>query len=137
MKFRLSPVIGIPLSILLFLSACALFSQVYTWLVPEPKKAAVVPPNAAPAAVVPVAPAKTAAPVAVAAVPGSNPAAPPAQATPAKLEGPVIETLELKGVDIGYSPNNFLVEKAGRYKIRLINKGSILHDVTFADGTPA
>ena len=30
MKFRLSPVIGIPLSILLFLSACALFSQVYT-----------------------------------------------------------------------------------------------------------
>ncbi len=135
MKFRVSPVIGIPLSILLFLSACALFSQVYTWLVPEPKKAAVSPPAAAPAAVVPVAPAKTSPPVAVAAVPVSNPAAPPAQATPAKLEGPVIETLELKGVDIGYSPNNFLVEKAGRYKIKLINKGTILHDVTFADGT--
>ena len=135
MKFRVSPVIGIPLSILLFLSACALFSQVYTWLMPEPRKAAVVPPSPAPATNAAVAPAKTAAPVAVAAVPVSNPAAPPAQATPAKVEGPVIDTLELKGVDIGYSPNNFLVEKAGRYKIRLINKGTIIHDVTFADGT--
>ena len=61
MKFRVSPVIGIPLSILLFLSACALFSQVYTWLMPEPRKAAVVPPSPAPATNAAVAPAKTAA----------------------------------------------------------------------------
>ncbi len=135
MKFRLSPMVGIPLAIAAFLFSCALFSQVYGWLVPTPKAtpapAAVVPPTPSP-----VAKAPTTTPIAVAAVPISNPANPPAQVTgTVKLEGPVVDTLIVSSVDFGFTPNNFLVEKPGRYKIRLVNKGTILHDIAFADGT--
>ena len=50
-------------------------------------------------------------------------------------QGAVLGTLEIKGIDIGFSPNFFNVDKAGRYIIKLVNTGSILHDISFPDGT--
>lgn len=52
-----------------------------------------------------------------------------------KVDGPVLGTIEIKGIDIGFTPNNVTVDKAGHYKIKLINTGTIIHDITFPDGT--
>lgn len=49
--------------------------------------------------------------------------------------GGSLETLEIKGIDIGFSPNFFNVAKPGTYTIKLHNTGSIVHDLTFPDGT--
>jgi nitrite reductase (NO-forming) len=64
-----------------------------------------------------------------------------AQATAATLlqpvapQGPVLGTLELAAIDLGFTPNFFNVDKPGRYTIKYVNKGQILHDVAFTDGT--
>ena len=41
----------------------------------------------------------------------------------------------MTGVDLGFKPSELLVDKAGAYEVKLINTGSILHDITFPDGT--
>lgn len=48
--------------------------------------------------------------------------------------GEVLDTLEIKGIDIGFTPNFFNVDKAGVYAIKFVNTGSIVHDITFPDG---
>ncbi len=49
--------------------------------------------------------------------------------------GSVLGTLEFTSVDLGFTPNFANVDKPGRYTFKLHNTGSILHDVTFPDGT--
>ncbi len=53
------------------------------------------------------------------------------QAQPA---GPVLGTLEIHGVDIGYKPTNLHVDKPGRYTVKFINDGAIVHDIVFPGG---
>jgi nitrite reductase (NO-forming) len=52
-----------------------------------------------------------------------------------KVDGPVLGTLTIKAIDIGFTPNNLIVDQPGRYKIQFVNTGSILHDIAFPDGT--
>ncbi len=68
--------------------------------------------------------------------PGSVAAASPTPAAgqPAAT-GEVLGTLAIESVDLGFKPNSFTVDKPGTYEVSLANSGSILHDVTFADGT--
>jgi nitrite reductase (NO-forming) len=75
-------------------------------------------------------------------VPGA-PAGGPALALPnqqgqvvqqAPAAAPVLGTLEIKGVDIGYEPKNVVVDKPGRYTVKFINAGAQQHDVIFPGG---
>ena len=68
----------------------------------------------------PVAPGASAAPVAS----GSNTGG-----------GGVLGTIELDAIDLAYEQPHVMVPAAGTYEIKLVNKGAIGHDVTFADGT--
>jgi nitrite reductase (NO-forming) len=54
---------------------------------------------------------------------------------PVAPEGPVLGTLDLTAVDLGFTPSFFNVDAPGRYTIRYTNHGQILHDVAFTDGT--
>jgi nitrite reductase (NO-forming) len=70
----------------------------------------------------------------------AEPSAPQAATAAAVLqpvapEGPVLGTLELTAIDLGFTPNFFNVDKPGRYTIKYVNNGQILHDVAFPDGT--
>ena len=47
----------------------------------------------------------------------------------------VLGTIELSAIDIAYEMPHVMVPKAGTYEVKLVNKGTISHDVTFADGT--
>jgi nitrite reductase (NO-forming) len=49
--------------------------------------------------------------------------------------GDVLGSLEITAVDLGFQPGSFTVAQPGKYEIRLSNTGSIIHDVTFPDGT--
>ena len=68
-----------------------------------------------------------------------TPAAPGASQAPAATEaagsGGVLGTIELDAIDIAYEQPHVMVPKAGKYEVKLVNKGTIGHDVTFADGT--
>ena len=69
-----------------------------------------------------------------------TPAAPAASQASAPSEAPgaaggVIGTIELDAIDIAYEQPHVMVPKAGRYEVKLVNKGTVGHDVTFADGT--
>lgn len=44
-------------------------------------------------------------------------------------------TIEIAGFDMGFKPAQIEVAQAGLYTVRFKNIGSIVHDVTFADGT--
>ena len=48
--------------------------------------------------------------------------------------GAVLGTVELSAIDIAYEPAHVVVPKAGKYEVKLVNKGTISHDITFADG---
>jgi len=48
--------------------------------------------------------------------------------------GEVLGTLEVVGIDIGFEPNTFTVDQAGAYEVKLVNQGTIVHDITFPDG---
>jgi nitrite reductase (NO-forming) len=64
--------------------------------------------------------------------------APAASRAPAAIQGPsgdVLGTLEVTAVDLGFKPATLSVDKVGAYEVKLINTGSILHDITFPDGT--
>jgi nitrite reductase (NO-forming) len=89
--------------------------------------------NAAAATAVPAASAAApAASPAAAASPATASAAPAASAT---ASGPVLGTLEVVAVDLGFQPNAFTVDAPGTYEVALKNTGTIAHDVTFPDGT--
>jgi nitrite reductase (NO-forming) len=49
--------------------------------------------------------------------------------------GPVLDTLTIEAVDIGYEPTNLTVAAPGRYTVKLVNTGNIVHDIAFPDGT--
>jgi nitrite reductase (NO-forming) len=66
-------------------------------------------------------------------------------AAPAAVQSPgtgadgsaVVGTIELAAVDIAYEQPHVMVPKAGAYEVKFVNKGTMGHDVTFADGTKA
>jgi len=67
-----------------------------------------------------------------------QPTTAPASQAPAASRAPsggVLGTLEVTGVDLGFEPANMIVDTAGDYEVKLVNTGSILHDITFPDGT--
>jgi nitrite reductase (NO-forming) len=58
--------------------------------------------------------------------------------TPASEPSPdhaTVGTIEIEAFDLGFTPAAMSVEKAGTYSVKLSNSGTIVHDVTFADGT--
>ncbi len=57
-----------------------------------------------------------------------------AAATPQPPAAEALGTLEVTGVDIGFEPATFTVDKPGAYEVKLVNKGTIVHDITFPDG---
>jgi nitrite reductase (NO-forming) len=65
-------------------------------------------------------------------------AVPAPSAEPAASQAPsgdVLGTLEVTAVDLGFQPSALIVDAAGAYEVKLVNTGTILHDMTFADGT--
>jgi nitrite reductase (NO-forming) len=62
-----------------------------------------------------------------------------AQSTDAQSQaqdnGPILGTLEIHGFELGFEPMNPTVEKPGRYTVKFINDGAIIHDIAFPDGT--
>ncbi len=44
-------------------------------------------------------------------------------------------TIEIESFDLGFKPAAISVPAAGSYEVKFVNTGSIMHDVTFADGT--
>jgi nitrite reductase (NO-forming) len=67
--------------------------------------------------------------------PSAAPSTAPSPAASQPASGDVLGTLEVHAVDLGFQPNNLTVDKPGAYEVKLINDGSIAHDLTFADGT--
>jgi len=58
--------------------------------------------------------------------------------TPAPSPSPpggVLGSLEISATDTAFQPSTFTVDQPGRYQVRLVNRGSLTHDVTFPDGT--
>ena len=49
--------------------------------------------------------------------------------------GDTLGTLEIHGFDIGFKPATLDVAEPGRYTVKLINDGAIIHDIAFEDGT--
>ena len=47
----------------------------------------------------------------------------------------VLGTIEVTAADLSFSPNQVTVAEAGRYAVKLVNTGSIQHNITFPDGT--
>ncbi len=54
---------------------------------------------------------------------------------PSAGSGEVLGEVAIESVDLGFSPSELLVDEPGAYLVKLSNTGSIIHDVTFADGT--
>jgi nitrite reductase (NO-forming) len=61
-----------------------------------------------------------------------GPTAAPASQPPS---GEVLGALEVTGFDLGFTPGAITVDAAGAYEVRLVNTGTILHDIAFPDGT--
>ena len=60
---------------------------------------------------------------------------------PAQAVGPttaaskqVLETLEIRAVDLAYQPSALTVAKPGRYVVKLLNTGQMPHNISFPDG---
>lgn len=66
--------------------------------------------------------------------PAAGSPAPAATGDPGTAGG-VLGSIELDAIDIAFEQPKVVVAKAGRYEVKLVNKGAIGHDVTFADGT--
>ena len=66
--------------------------------------------------------------------PAASPAASQAPAASQPPSGDVLGTLEVTGVDLGFKPATLSVDNVGAYEVKLVT-GSILHDITFPDGT--
>jgi len=67
--------------------------------------------------------------------PGAAASATPASPDGTPAPGQVLGTIELDAIDIAFKPNTLTVAQAGRYEVKLTNSGSIIHDITFDDGT--
>jgi nitrite reductase (NO-forming) len=65
---------------------------------------------------------------------GGGSAATPAPPAASQAPGEILGSLEVTGVDLGFQPNTLTVEAAGAYEVKLVNQGSIVHDITFPDG---
>jgi nitrite reductase (NO-forming) len=59
----------------------------------------------------------------------------PAVQQGAPVTGEVLGTIEVTGIDIGFTPNYIDLKAPGRYTVKFINDGVILHDIAFPDGT--
>ncbi len=49
----------------------------------------------------------------------------------------ILGTIEVTAADLSFDPANVTVDKAGKYEVKLTNKGAIFHNITFADGSAA
>ena len=75
--------------------------------------------------------------------PASAPASAPSAAQPSMpmgmpptgSTGPTTGKIEVEAFDLGFKPAALSVPAAGTYEVSFKNTGSILHDLTFADGT--
>src|SRR3990172_9561498 len=76
------------------------------------------------------APGQSAPPAAAAA-----PSAAASQTTTAAAGGAVLGTIAVEAFDLGFKPATITVDKAGTYEVTFKNTGSIIHNITFADGT--
>jgi nitrite reductase (NO-forming) len=70
----------------------------------------------------------------VAVGPVTSPAASQAPAASQPPSGNVLGSLEVTGLDLGFTPAELVVDTVGDYEVKLVNTGSILHDITFPDG---
>jgi nitrite reductase (NO-forming) len=61
--------------------------------------------------------------------------APAATTKPAANPGEVLGAIEVTAFDLGFEPAKLTVAKPGAYEVKLANTGSIIHDITFPDGT--
>ncbi|MBI2780206.1 MAG: multicopper oxidase domain-containing protein [Chloroflexi bacterium] len=63
--------------------------------------------------------------------------APGSSQAPSTSEAPagVLGKIEVDAIDIAFAQPRIVVPKAGKYEVKAVNKGTIGHDVTFADGT--
>ena len=103
--------IVVVIATLLGLSACG-SGQTYRPSAGERSTAAAIPPSAA------------------------KPASQPAAETHnmAAMQA-VVGELEIHSFEMGFKADSLEVAAAGRYTIKLVNDGVVLHDITFADGT--
>jgi nitrite reductase (NO-forming) len=63
---------------------------------------------------------------------------PSSAASPAAVAaGEVVGHVDITAVDLSFDPAHITVDKAGKYEVKLTNKGSTTHDITFADGSVA
>jgi FtsP/CotA-like multicopper oxidase with cupredoxin domain len=60
-----------------------------------------------------------------------------AGASPGALAGggEMLGTIEVRAFDIGFDPTVVDVDAPGRYTVTFVNDGTVLHDLTFSDGT--
>jgi nitrite reductase (NO-forming) len=65
----------------------------------------------------------------------AEPAAGPASGASADPAAPIGATLRFEAFDLGFTPSDPVVEAAGPFEVVLVNTGSAVHDITFADGT--
>jgi uncharacterized cupredoxin-like copper-binding protein len=49
--------------------------------------------------------------------------------------GEILGTIEVRAFDIGFEPTMVHIDAPGRYAVSFFNDGTVLHDLTFADGT--
>jgi len=47
----------------------------------------------------------------------------------------ILGTIEVRAFDIGFDPTAVDVDTPGRYAVTFVNDGTVLHDLTFSDGT--
>ena len=53
------------------------------------------------------------------------------------VAGGVLGTIDISAIDLAFEPAQVTVDSAGKYEVRLTNKGAITHNITFADGSTA
>ncbi len=123
-------VLGV-IAIALAVAACTPATAGRQWTFPPvPAIEAGAASSAAPAPAAPAA--SQAAPAAPSATDAA--AASAAPVAPAAT-GPVLGSLEITAVDLGFQPPNLTVDAPGTYEFALKNTGTIVHDLTFPDGT--
>jgi len=59
----------------------------------------------------------------------------PGASQPPAAPAQTVGSIAIEAFDLGFKPASITVDKPGLYEVRFTNTGSILHDVTFADGT--
>ena len=62
-------------------------------------------------------------------------ASPSGPVSAADAQAPAAGILEIHAFELGFEPATLSVPTPGRYTVRLVNDGTIFHDITFEDGT--